>query len=507
MTTPTEVVSVGPPKPRPRPDPKIANDLLNGVRELSEAQPEYAKAAAYYYGEQQEFFASIRLRQAMAATGVLFNFNFAKLPVDAVAERLEIAGVSIEDEAALNYVTDEWEANQLDLFAPDIMLNACKFGDAYVFVWPSETVENVLEGIGQPEQGPSMVDIFYCSPRIMRVFYDDENEHEKRYAIKKWVDQATDYTFVNLYYADRIEKYMMAPETLSGAKPQQWERRLDPEDEGQWPLENPFGEIPVFHFRNGFPYGRPEHADGYGPQDAIHKLVISHMASVDYNAFPQRWALMDPAYDTAEAAYGDEGEFAFPINTGRTETVQGDPSSQLTADPASVWFMKGIKQYGQFDPADPIAFLRPFTDYIHAMAVITATPMHFLDPIVSNVSGESLRVIEAPFAKKVRKRQLSFGATWRDVWRFVLLLHGMEQSVPIQVNWVPAATVNDLSTLQGQLIKNQLGAPERQLLVELGYTPEQLDAWHIDIPEVPRAFEVPMPKVIEQPQKPFVPGA
>jgi hypothetical protein len=234
----------------------------------------------------------------------------------------------------------------------------------------------------------------------------------------------------------------------------------------------------------------PEHVNAFGPQDAIHKLVVSHMASVDYNAFPQRWAIMDPDYDTSEAAMGDEGEYAFSIDTGATLDQGMDPKSQLTADPASVWFMKGIQSYGQFPVGDPTAFLTPFTQYIHAMAVITQTPMHFLDPIVSNVSGESLRVIEAPFAKKVRNRQLSFGATWRDVFRFVLKLKGQPKPADVQVHWVPAATVNDLSTLQGQMIKQQLGVPVRQILEEQGYTPEQLDSWQITIEYVPPGLAV-----------------
>lgn len=464
------------PVERPVPDNVLGADLQNGVTELGQAQLDYAKAAAYYFGTQPEFFASLRLRIAMGATGVIFNFNFAKLPVDAVAERLEIAGISSPDQAALDVIRESWHFNQLDLYAPDIMANACKFGDAYVFVWPNGE---------QDPDSPDVetVDIFYVSPRIMRVFYDDEDEHVMRYAIKKWEDAATGYSMANLYYADRIEKYMMAPNEnpTSGQKPR-WVMRLDPEDDGQWPMLNPFGEIPVFHFRNGLPFGRPEHVDAFGPQDAIHKLVISHMASVDYNAFPQRWAILQDGFDTSEAAFGDEGDYAFSIDTGATLDTGVDPRSQLTADPASLWFMKGVKQYGQFDAADPKSFLGPFMDYIHAMAVVTETPMHFLDPIVSNVSGESLRVIEAPFAKKVRKRQLSFGATWRDLFRFVLKVRGLPETTPVHVNWVPAATVNDLATLQGQQIKLELGVPARQLLEEQGYTPEQLDAWGVVLP-------------------------
>jgi Phage portal protein, SPP1 Gp6-like len=486
MMTGAQFLGMDIPVQRPEPTEDPGADLQNAVMELGESQMQYAKAAAYYQGTQPEFFASLRLRIAMGATGVIFNFNFAKLPVDAVSERLEIAGISSQDQSVLDEIRMAWEFNQLDMYGPDIMSNACQFGDAYVFVWPHRPDDPLLDPELPEDRQP--IDIFYCSPRIMRLFYDEEDEHEKRYAIKKWQDSATGYTFANLYYPDRVEKYMLAPEAMStsGAKPR-WQKRLDPEDGEQWPLENPFGEVPVFHFRNGFPYGRPEHLDAYGPQDAIHKLVISHMASVDYNAFPQRWAIMDEHYDTSEASFGDEGDYAFSIDTGATLDTGVDPRSQLTADPASLWFMKGVKQYGEFAAAVPEAFLTPFTQYIHAMAVVTQTPMHFLDPIVANVSGESLRVIEAPFAKKVRKRQMFFGSTWRDIFRFVCKIRGIAARQAIHVSWVPAATVNDLLSLQADLIKAQLGVPPRQLLEELGYTPEQLDTWGITLDTAPSA--------------------
>ena len=462
------------PRPAPEPEDNPGADLRNGILSLDEAQMGYVKAIQYYNGTMPEFFASLRLRIAMGATGVVFNFNFAKLPVDAVAERLEVASVYAPDEASVGIIREIWKENRLDLIAHDVMKKACKLGDAYLLVWPSR------KGEVDPDGNPMQIDVFYQSPRVMRVFYDDENENDIRYAIKRWTDGATGYTFVNLYYSDRIEKYMLAPLKDSGEKPK-WEKRLDPGDDGEWPLQNPFGEVPVFHFRNEYPYGVPEHVNAFGPQDAIHKLVVSHMASVDYNAFPQRYAILNDAYDTSEAAMGDEGEYAFSIDTGATLDQGMDPKSQLTADPASVWFMKGIQSYGQFPVGDPVAFLNPFTQYVHAMAVITQTPMHFMDPIVSNVSGESLRVIEAPFAKKVRNRQLSFGATWRDVFRFVLKLKGQANPADVLVHWVPAATVNDLTTLQGQAIKDQLGVPPRQLLEEQGYTPEQLDSWGVTI--------------------------
>lgn len=472
--------------PKPIATGEISADLIEGLQELKQSGFQYAQANSYYEGSQPEFFGSLRLRIAMGSTGVIFNYNFAKLAVTAVAERLEISSVTSTDQSAAAIIEETWTRNRLDLHAPHTMLMACEYGDAYILAWPGD-MPSPSESEDTPDEQPPSVQLFYNSPRAMRIIYADENELIKRYAIKRWQDSRSGYTFVNLYYADRIEKYMQAPLSEKEPKPV-WKLRIDEEGE-QWPLPNPYGEIPVFHFRNGFPYGTPEHKDGYGPQDSIHKLVINHMASVDYNAFPQRYALVEEGYDTSEAAFGDEGKYSFALATGATADVGVDAKSQLTADPASVWFMKGVKSYGQFDPGSPEAFMRLFEKYIHAMAVVTCTPMHFLDPIVANVSGESLRVVEAPFARKVRNRQVFFGSTWQDIWAFVLKVHGV--TADVSVSWVPAATVNDLATLQGQLIKSQLGVPEYQLLLELGYTGEQLAAWNIppNEPLVPRGIE------------------
>jgi Phage portal protein, SPP1 Gp6-like len=483
------------PQQAPEPETSPFADLENGVQQLEESQMGYAKASAYYKGTQPEFFASLRMRIAMGATGVIFNFNFARLPVDAVAERLEIAGISCIDREALATIDSAWLGNQLDIYAPDVMRSACKFGDAYLMVWPNP--DGDVDGDGVPD-----IDIFYQSPRLCRVFYDDNNERKKKYAIKRWVDPASGWIFANLYYPDRIEKYMQTPVPTSAAEQQavpEWTKRKDAPDE-EWPIPNPYDEVPFFHFRNGFPYGEPEHINAYGPQDAIHKVVISHVASIDYNAFPQRYAILAEGYDTSEAAFGDEGDYAFAINTSATLDTGVDPKSQLTADPASVWFMKGIQSYGQFPPGDPQAFLQPFEQYIHAMAVVTNTPMHFMDPIVSNVSGESLRLIEAPFAKKVRNRQMMFGTTWRDLFRFVLRVQNANEQAPVRVNWTPASTVNDLATLQAQVIKAQLGVPPYQLLLEQGYTPEQLVLWKIqEATQSPVFFQTLAGQIVEPP--------
>lgn len=436
-------------------------DLMSGIDALDESAPVYQRAEAYYSGQISEFFASIRLRRAMARSGIAFRFNFARVPVDAVTERLKLAAVSSVDPGTDDVLHTIWLRNKVALQSRQIIRRACEYGDAYVIVWPSN-------------DDPSQVDIHYNSPRCMRLFYDTENPLRKSYAIKRW--QLADKSFrADTYYADRIEKWQTKP-GAKGTKAGDWIRFTDQPGDN-WPYDNPFGEIPVFHFRNDQPYGDPEHKGFYGPQDAIHKLILSHMAGVDYQAFPQRYALVHPDSDTSEAAAEDEDTFAFALSdTGDTVPPLGEARSQYTADPGSLWFMKGVNGVGQFQTADHGNFTEPMLTYLRMGAEITNTPLHRIDPTGQAPSGESLRTAEAPFVHKIEDRQLSYGDTWRELFTFALLVSGIEHA-DVTVRWTPAQTVNDLEGWQTVAAKIQCGVPKDQAFLEAGYSDEQVAAW------------------------------
>jgi hypothetical protein len=355
------------------------SDLELAMVELGQAMGGYRVAEEYYDGTRAEVFASVRLRRAMAKTGTSFRFNFAKKAVQAVAERLEIASVDSTTPGAKRLIDDLWKDNKLTRQSKQIMRRACEYGDAYVIVWPSADTDWDDDGI-------TNVDVFYNSPQSVRIFYDAENPQIKAFAIKQWVLAAAKKVRVDLYYPDRIEKYVSRQGVLH-PKAEDMVQFYDADDPGDeqdidagpgWPRPNPFGEIPIFHFRNDDPYGTPEHEGFYGAQDSLRKLVLSHMAGVDYQAFPQRYALADGTADSSELAAGDEDLFQYALDTGATSRA-GDPQSQLSADAGSVWWLQGVKGVGQFDPADPATFTDPMTLYLRFGALITDTPLSRLE--------------------------------------------------------------------------------------------------------------------------------
>jgi len=435
-------------------------DLMEAVRQLDDATPGYQRADAYFTGTVPEFFASVRLRRAMLRSGASFRFNFAKIAVDAVTERLQIAAVTSTDTGADNALREIWLRNKMALQSREIIKRACEFGDAYVVVWPSPDDDGV--------------DIHYNSAQCMRLFYDLENPLKKSYAVKRWdLPGPKKQKRADLYYPDRIERYITKPGSV-GNKLGDW---LPYEADGtDAVLVNPYGQIPVFHFRTEQPYGVPEHKGFYGPQDAIHKLILSHMAGVDYQAFPQRYALVHPDADTTEAAAEDEDTFAFAdTGTGATIPPMGEGRSQYTSDPGSLWFMRGTTGVGQFDVADHGNFTEPMLVYLRMGSEVTNTPLHRVDPTGDAPSGESLRTAEAPFVHKIEDRQLSFGDTAREMFNFALLVHGTGGEVTVR--WVPAQTVNDLEGWQTVAAKLTAGVPAEQAFLEAGYSNEQVEAW------------------------------
>jgi hypothetical protein len=462
-------------------------DLQHGLDELENAAEAYHKAERYFEDTVPEVFASLRLRRAMQATGTDFRINFARIPVTSVVNRLEISSTACPtDDEATAWIQQQWEGNDLDLEAPNFHLRACEYGDSYAIVWPQPDDEDTedtasVEAMGELDRGSESTDridvgISYNSPLCCRIIYDPEHTRRKAFAIKRW-DIPGGAVRVDLYYADRLERYVTKPKT-NNPEAGDFYRFHDDDIDDVWPAPNPYGEVPVFHFRNDRPYGTPEHKGFYGTQNALRKLFISHMATVDYQAFQQRYALTAGESDTSEAAAGDEDEFSFGDDaTGATKTTGGSSRSQLNAGPGELWWMRGVTQVGAFPEADPDVFMKPAKDYLRFGAQATDTPVRLFDVLTGQQpSAASQKEADGPHTKKVRNRALSFGGTWRGIWECALRMAGFPR-LRVVVNWAPPEHVSGLEGWQTVLAQIEAGVPPRVALHEAGYTNEQIVSW------------------------------
>lgn len=406
--------------------------LKEEVASILDARNHYRTAEAYYEGTVPEVFTSSKLRALFKNSGFTGQLNVCRPVVDAVANRLELAGVVAKDDITQSVINKIWEDNDLTLEADEVHRKALTYGDAYVFVWPDE-------------EGNILVSV--ASPLVASIVYDPENPRKKLYAVKMWSEG--DRTRLNVYTSTEVRKFRSQSEMVT--------------DGTQWSLietvENPFGEVPVFHFRTHRPYGRPEHYDGYECQDAITKHFAMGMYVADYQGAPQRYALL----------MNEEGEVA-DFNEGDTTRENAEA---LENGPGQMWFLKGVHGVGQFQPASPEAFWTPIKNTLGILAALTHTPVHYFEKAANIQSGQGLRAAEGPLLKKVKARQQSFGQTWREMFRFMLRLHGIDADVTVK--WEEPEYLDGLDDWDVMLKKINAGLSHRQALREAGYDEELIE--------------------------------
>lgn len=486
-------------------------DLRNGYWELVAARPAYERAAAFYEGTVDEVYASPKVSRILAKFGLdsIESMNFAHIPVDAVANKLRLntvnadkldnkQGVIEENEKVNEVIEDLWDYNELAEELPIVFRNTGKFGDYYVMVWPVVAEEKVTPTPSQARVTQALVtgeqivednhvevptkksivavDIMPLDPFTTRVFYDPENPKKKKYAIRSWTegDKENQTVRVNLYYDDRIERWFHKGKPSKRKNSQQ---KWQPYDQDGKPavLPNPFDEVPIFHFRTDRTYGRPDHYNAYGPQLAINKLVTSHMATIDYQSFPQRYALLDPMADQSGMQGADSDPFA-PEDADQMPE-DDDNESQLEADPAALWQFSGIKEVGQFEAASADAYLKPFDRYVKALAQVTDTPFHYFDRQGERPpSGENIRQVNEFLNAKAGFRQTSYGGEVKKFTTLALAMLGHEVE-RVNVVWEPLENVTSYVEWQAINEKQVAGVPMEVTLIEAGYAPAKVMEW------------------------------
>jgi len=484
MTAPVDLMPLG----QGETDLTGLHELTAGLAALDDALPDYEEAERYYEGHVAEVFSSARIRRAIARTGQRYRFRLAKTPVRVLADRVKVAGVTVAgDQATTGLLAEIREANGMDVVEPETLLRCFEYGDAYAIVWPYDdepgSDDDPLAGVG--------VEISYNSPKCVRVVYDERNPRRKAFAVKRWPERDPLGRLVwrvDVFFRDRVERWVSEdhqPEATTGQGvwlPYDWD--------GQDPvLDNPYGQIPVFHFRTAMPYGTPAHADAYGPQDAINKLLITQLTTTDGHGWPQRYRLTDKGAELDNA--GDDPDWD-DDDDGPGVSTLGGVSSSLRSGPGTVQDFTGTRAVGQFDAADPKVFLDPTDLYVRLMAQVTGTPFHYFDPTGDQPSGESLKTANAPLDASADRMQTILAHEFAAMYRFALRVAGAAVDKPVEIAWAPPDVVTDKDWWETAQLKKSMGVPPRQILAEANYTAEQLDAWGISEQSEPAVQSAPV---------------
>ena len=438
------------------------------------SQQEIILHREYYEGQQQTQLTDRQKAYLQLNSETEFNINLCQIVVDSPVERLNVTGfktpVDVSDnvqgddapddgepdgepQRTENDIQDDllwewWKADDVDKKQGQLYTAAGRDGVAFLLV-----------GWDNDEKRPIFSVEEACADGIgAKVHYSDEHDDVIDFASKRWtVDKGPANELgnvrINLYYPDRIEKYITKSDTSGG----NWDRF---EVEGvPWPEPwlkkdgTPIG-VSMIPFHNGDlgNVGRSDLADVIGPQNAVNKAEIDLIAVADLAGFPML------TFENGKLAEG----------------TKIGPGTVLQTD--------GEGKFGKI-PGEDLTSLIAFKDTtIRDIATVSRTPLSAFQKsgLGGAVAGEALKQEEAPLVVRVEKKQVDFGAAWEQVMRMARVLSNtfggtkLDETFDIVAQWKQAQSRNELDHLRGLEAKERLGIPRTQIWLEAGYTPTEI---------------------------------
>lgn len=474
------------------------SDLTRGLTELDKARPGYEKAWRMYDGTAREVTAHDTIRPIIERSGELYRANFARKAVRARINRISVSALQVagsddnspapdsrKPDRQTQLLTDAvTEPNEFDIEIPRWIEMVCAYGDAYLLRWPA-----ALEG--EETTTAAEVDVFVHSPLHMRAIYDEENTRTIKFVIHAWSTGTgqEQRLRVNLYYDDRVERKISieatqgeGSSTSAGWRDEMFQPYTEEheDDEGVVTGDGPVityadagvDGMPIEHGRTARPYGRPVHFDAYGPQNAITKIMASHLSGLDWSTLPFRFTRSRPGTTGADLNDWDPDSREAPVKAGHSRT----PPDKFSAKPGTMTKLHDTDEVGQLDGADPSVFLDPLVTYIKVLGETTDTPMNVIDRTGQVESGQSRTARIDDLLSDVANIQRQIAGPIASTCEGSLAMLGQAE-LTVTVTWAPSSKVTDAEGWQAVKAQQDAGVPIRTTLIEAGYLPEEVDAW------------------------------
>jgi hypothetical protein len=475
-------------------------DLARTLREMRDAAPGYGAAKEYDDINLWEGFLQTRAGRTFRQADIEYDPNFCGVVIDAVANGMTISGIVGTTDVETALANDIWHVNQLDLYYPSWQRNALRDGDGYLVAWVKPEAE--LAG-DITALTPEDINVTYVDPRRGRMFYDEEDPREKLWFAMLWCEPSEEkglwHWRANLMYPDRIERYVTEDKTIySGAEMETLpghDQFMPCGEDGammqDMPLEmNPYGRITACHLRTDVQYGRPEHRNAFALQDAVSKLIEMQMVTVNFQGWPQAYALQeleslgtqtireDPTSDRyAGGLLDDDFTDAPRLNTLPPSLTGVETGSEIELSPGTVLMLKNIKAFGQLQSADPNAFLEPWREYGKAISSTTDTPAWKFSGLGVQVpSGFALKVANQPLNKKIDRRCSLAGAALRDLYQSIFAMLGQDDVV-ITIEWESPELIDETERWTLVKLRVDAGVPLKDALVMAGIPERKAQEW------------------------------
>lgn len=415
-------------------------------------QDNYRAYREYYDGDHDTVLTTKQRQYLQAKTGQEFNANFCPIVVDTLVEKLQVRGFNAKGQEDIFWKW--WEFNGMDGEQGQTHLAAVRDGDAYVMAeWDNEA--------NMPRWSFEMA---CCDGEGAKVHYSADRRGQYDFASKRWrVNQGPEAGYVrrlNLYYPDRIEKYVSNSEAGEG----EWRKYTD-ETDARWPIPwlhadgTPLG-VNWSHFCNkkqGYNYGTSELKDVIPQQVALNKAVIDLLAAGATTAFRIFVAL--------------------GFNPTGIEITPGswiyNPQPATGPDAGSISHIPG-------EDLSPLIDLK--NSFAIEIARISRTPLSAFQVTGAVASENTLKQQESGLVSKANNRAVYFGNSWERLMRISRRLantfgtgYNMDESVTISTLWAPTQTRDETEELDRAAKKQNLGIPQETIWAEIGYSKEQID--------------------------------
>ena len=420
----------------------VSESLMRWIQQQADDRRADYELTRQYYGGDHDTALTDRLKKFLPPR-LQFRDNFMNVVVDSLSERLTVLGFDIEDETISEWAWQLWARNRMDYVQTVVHTETIMVGDSYLLCDWDEVND-------RPRWTHQMAE--------MIVPHYNENSRVIDWASKKWIQRPRigeePETRLNLYYPDRVEKYV--------ARGGVWTRFSEPEE--LWPVPwvdrsgEPIG-VPLIHFRNrpmGGDFGQSEIINVIPMQDLLNKTLIDLTMILDTLAFPQRYTLN--------------------VNHG---------SSRLDILPGSV--TEFHSEYdggtvGQWSAATVDGPIKSIETLVQHIAGTTRTPQHLFQIMGGAPSGEALKTAESGLVSKAKQRMVNFGNSWEDALMMAMrvqaaygtALADVEEGA-IKTTWDDPETRNEQAHMESLKAKAELGITKHQIWREMGYSQEQID--------------------------------
>lgn len=409
------------------------SDVSRAFEHFKDVYLKYCAYYDYFDGNQPLRYSTERLKLAFEQIRPKFRQNWCAVVINAVLDRMELYGWSTAEETANAILADVWAETGLSLESNEIHESALVCGESFLIGWKEE---------GQP------IEFYFNDPRRAACFYDSDRPKIKTYAAKWW--DADDGCHLLLYYPDRLERYIAPAKKMSELRAEDAANAFRLEPDGI--STNPFGMIPVFHFRNSLRSHESDLKNVTEIQDAINKLFCDMMVTAEFSAFPARYVISSAEIDTLQNA----PNMIWDLPAG----LEGQQNTQV----------------GTLEAAN----LNNYSGQIEALAQsissITRTPRHYFEHQSGQISGEALITMEAPLVKKVQQKRELYGDVWQEVGQFALLANGyVIRKNDVIPQWGKAEADQPLTESQVIMGYRSAGLPLKSALRLSGYTEAEIE--------------------------------